>query len=76
MEIKQKPVSVDDKNQHITCTSTHLEDLSGSQREAIDKATLDKLYEELYGAPVSGDPATRIIQHEQAIIRHKRTTRG
>ncbi|OGM77170.1 hypothetical protein A2210_00665 [Candidatus Woesebacteria bacterium RIFOXYA1_FULL_40_18] len=63
MEIKQKPVSVGNKNQHITYTSTPLEDLSGSQREAIDKAALDKLYEKLYGASVSDDPATRVIQY-------------
>lgn len=71
-EKQATPISVGDEDQHITCTSTPLSESPGSRPEAIDKSALDALYLKLYGHPVSSDPAARIIQHEQAIARHKR----
>lgn len=71
MEAQGTPISVGAKDQHITCTSTPLEGEPGSQREAIDKGLLDKLYQKFFGHAVSDDPVVRNIQHEQAIRRHK-----
>lgn len=60
---------------HGTCTSSPLEGTAGSVRESIDMNTLDRLHYKQTGTKISDDPVVARIQREQALVRHKRSTR-
>lgn len=58
----------EEKEYHYTCTSSNL---PGKDKEHLDTEVLDKIFEKLFGIPVSNDPLAR-GQREQAITRYKR----
>ena len=61
---------------HYTCTSTPLSDEPGSRPEHISVERLNQLHEEKTDTQISGDPATAIIEREQALVWHKRNSKS
>lgn len=61
---------------HGTCTSTDLDQTSGSKPELINANVLNDLYKKQTGVKISSDPVVARIQREQAIVKDKRQKRG
>lgn len=57
---------------HGTCTSTRLDQTTGSKPEHINMDVLNQLYFEKTGTKISDDPAIARIQREQTIVWDKR----